>query len=141
MSKERYVLNIKTLDVIREYGGLRDVKEHHPELIFGVTPTLAERLRDKMYAADYVRTKLMHITDNELPQSAEGQHPDDTPPQDTEEQHPNEVPPPPSEDDAPVGGTPPVDDWGAVPDKPKPTRRKPKKAGESDNGGTGGDTE
>ena len=131
MSKERYVLNIKTLEVIREYAGLRDVKEHHPELIFGVTPALAERLRDKVYAADYVRTKLMHITDNELPQSAEGQLPDDAPPPPSEDDaHVDDAPPPPSEDVAPVGGTPPVDDWGAVPDKPKPTRRKPKKAGE-----------
>jgi len=141
MSKEKYVLNIKTLEVIREYAGLRDVKEHHPELVFGVTPALAQRLRDKTYAADYVRTKLMHITDNELPQNAEGQLPDDVPPLSGEDGANADDTPPPSEDSAPVGDTPPVDDWGAVPDKPKPTRRKPKKAGESDNGGTGGDTE
>ena len=75
--KQLYVLNMKTLEVMAEYQGLREVREHHPELLFGISGHLAGKMReDKAFAANYLKTQLANLGGaNILPEDADGQEP------------------------------------------------------------------
>jgi hypothetical protein len=74
MNEEMYVLNMRTLDVFQEYPALREVKEHHKELLYGIRKPLAlKMIKSKAFASSYIRTQMANIGDNELPANALGQ--------------------------------------------------------------------
>ena len=74
MTEELFVLDTRSFAVLRDSRHLREIKDYHPELLFGIRKLLAEKfMSDHAYAAQYLRTQMANIGNGELTPDAYGQ--------------------------------------------------------------------